>query len=180
MEQSRWCASSRLFSALIGWLLANLSGKHDRSFSSAAALGLCIGFRQSSCLFLGPLWLFSLRGKTKATIAKAVGILALVCVGWFAPMAAESGGPIVYFQGLYDLWTAVAGQRTTFTSSEVGGVWLAFARGMAIIGIFALTLGFFSLPPRGAQAAQGAGGTSSVCVFMAWLVPACCSSPLSI
>lgn len=145
------------FSALIGWLCwQTYSRKRDRSLLSAGALGLCIGFRQSSCLFLGPLWLYSLRGKPKATIAKAVSVLALVCGSWFAPMAAESGGPGAYFQGLYDLWTAVAGQRTSFTATDVGGVWLAFARGLAIIGIFALTFGFFVFSPL-ALAAQRKG-----------------------
>lgn len=166
------------FSALIGWLCwQTYSGTRDRSLISATALGLCIGFRQSSCLFLGPLWLFSLWGKPKATMAKAVGVLALVSVAWFAPMAAESGGPVAYFQGLYDLWTAVAGQRTTFTSTEVGGLWLAFARGAAIIGIFALTFGFFSFSPLAATATRGHGnGRTERSVerslfFLAWLVP---------
>lgn len=166
------------FSALIGWLCwQTYSGKRDRSLLSAAALALCIGFRQSSCLFLGPLWLFSLRGKPKATVAKAFGVLAVVCVAWFAPMAAESGGPVAYFQGLYDLWTAVAGQRTSFTSTEVGGVWLAFARAVAIIGIFALTFGFFSFSPLALAATRNrntAGVERNVersLFFLVWLIP---------
>jgi len=166
------------FSALIGWLCwQTYSGKSDRSLVSAAALGLCIGFRQSSCLFLGPLWLFSLRGKSKATMAKAAGVLALCSVAWFAPMAAESGGPIAYFQGLYDLWTAVAGQRTSFTSTEVGGVWLALARSVAIIGIFALTFGFFSFSPLALAATRKrdkAGAERNVersLFYLVWLVP---------
>jgi hypothetical protein len=110
-------------------------------------------------------------------MAKAVGVLALVSTGWFAPMAAESGGPVAYFQGLYDLWTAVAGQRTTFTSTEVGGLWLAFARSVAIVGIFALTFGFFSFSPlaRLATRSQGNAGTERnierSLFVLAWLVP---------
>ncbi len=166
------------FSALIGWLCwQTYSGKRDRSLTSAAALGLCIGFRQSSCLFLGPLWLFSLSGKPKATKAKAVGVLALVCVAWFAPMAAESGGPVAYFQGLYDLWTAVAGQRTAFTITEVGGVWLVFARVVAIIVIFAITFGFFWFSPLAlvATPSRAKGGAERnverSLYFLVWLVP---------
>lgn len=166
------------FAALIGWLCwQTYSGRCDRSLLSAAALALCIGFRQSSCVFLGPLWLFSLRGKSIATVAKAVGVLALVCAAWFAPMAAESGGAVAYFQGLYDLWTAVAGQRTSFTSTEVGGVWLAFARAVAIIGIFALTFGFFSFSPLALAATRKSGKAGAErnversLFYLVWLVP---------
>lgn len=165
------------FSALIGWLCwQTYSGKRDRSLASAAALGLCIGFRQSSCLFLGPLWLFSLWGKPKATMAKAAGVLALVSAAWFTPMAAESGGPVAYFQGLYDLWTAVAGQRTAFTSTEVNGLWLSFARGVTIPGIFALTFGFFLFAPLVRAATRGGDRAAERNVerslfFLAWLVP---------
>ena len=166
------------FSALIGWLCwQTYRGKRDRSLSSAVALGLCIGFRQSSCLFLGPLWLISLRGKSQATKAKAVGVLTLVCVGWFAPMAAESGGPVAYFQGLYDLWTAVAGQRTAFTATEVGGVWLVFARAVAILVICAVTFGFFSFSiiPRaatwGRKTAEDGRNIERSLFFFVWLVP---------
>ncbi len=166
------------FSALVGWLCwQTYSGKRDRSLISAVALGLCIGFRQSSCLFLGPLWLFSLSGKSKATVAKAVGALALTCIAWFAPMAVESGGPAAYFQGLYDLWTAVAGQRTAFTSTEVGGVWLVFARSVAILVIFAMTFGFFSFSVVSLVSTWGRGprGTERnverSLYFLVWLIP---------
>lgn len=166
------------FSALVGWLCwQTYSGKRDRSLISAAVLGLCIGFRQSSCLFLGPLWLFSLSGKPKAAQAKAVGVLALICAAWFLPMAAESGGPAAYFRGLYDLWTAVAGQRTAFTTTEVGGVWLVFARSVAIMVIFAMTFGFFSFSTVAAAAAWGrvkGGAERNVersLFFAVWLIP---------
>jgi hypothetical protein len=166
------------FSALVGWLCwQTYSGKRDRSLMSAAALGLSIGFRQSSCLFLGPLWLFSLSEKPKGAMVKSAGVLALVCAAWFAPMAVESGGPAAYFQGLYDLWTAVAGQRTAFTSTEVGGVWLVFARSVAILVIFAMTFGFF--PVRAvAQAAMWGRGQQATernversLYYLVWLVP---------
>ena len=166
------------FSALIGWLCwQTYCGKRDRSLISAVVLGLCIGFRQSSCLFLGPLWLFSLSGKSKSTVAKAVGVLALVCTAWFAPMAVESGGAINFFQGLYDLWTAVAGQQTAFTTTEVGGLWLVFARAVAIIVIFAVTFGFFSFSTVSLAATWGRrtdGAERNVersLFFIVWLVP---------
>lgn len=167
------------FAAVVGWLCwQTYSNERDRSLLSAAVLGLAIGFRQSAVLFLGPLLLLSLRGKTLAQVSKVVTVFGAVCLAWFVPMVIESGGAVAYFAGLYDLWTHVAARETTFAhAGGIPGPSLAIARATTILAIFALTFGFFivgslaQLTSRKPGASDDKSAGTRTLFYLVWLVP---------
>ena len=167
------------FAALIGWLCwQTYSGERDRSIASAATLALCMGFRQSAVLFLGPLLLLSLRGKSLMQVAKAAIVFSVICLAWFVPMAIESGGAIRYLEGLYELWTTVAARETSFDhAGDVNGLWVALARALTILAVLAMTFGFFivssvaQLSTRDRSTAPNAGDRSRSLFYFVWLAP---------
>jgi hypothetical protein len=167
------------FAAVIGWLCwQTYSGQRDRSLLSAATLGLCLGFRQSAILFLGPLLFLSLRGKSLKQLVKVAAVFGAVCLAWFIPMAVESGGAVAYFAGLYDLWTHVAAKETAFAHAQgIPGASIAFARAMTILAIFALTFGFFivgslaQLTSRKRTESQDERDGKRSRFYLVWLIP---------
>ncbi len=107
-----------LFAALVGFLCwKTYSGTAAYAIPSAIALGLAGGLRQSSLLFLGPVWLLSLSGVRARRAALAVVVLCVVIAAWFFPMLHESGGADRYFASLSDLWNRVAARKALLGAS---------------------------------------------------------------
>jgi hypothetical protein len=125
------------FSALIGYLCWQAwSGKTTFVVPAAVAFAVAAGFRPSTAMLLGPLWILMLSRlswfrRWTAIVAAGVTVLA-----WFWPMAAQAGGIGSYFAALGHLWSSVPGQRTTLSSP-----WLAVARILTIGWIFVLCFG---------------------------------------
>ncbi len=129
------------FAALIGYLgWQTYRGRLAFLVPSAIALGVATGFRQSSVLFLGPLWLLSMRKAPRSRIA--LGFLAFIAavLAWFLPMVQASGGAAVYFLAFYDLWSTVPAQQTVLTNS----VYLTIARIFNIAFAYGLCYGAFA------------------------------------
>jgi hypothetical protein len=105
------------FSAALGLLCWRAyQGKASFAVFSGALLGVAAGFRPSSALLLGPLFLFSLTRVQARYRLFAVGAAAAAGAAWFAPMVWASGGFGQYAGALTQLWTTVPGQRTALTS----------------------------------------------------------------
>jgi len=126
------------FSALIGYLCWRVyQGATGWILPVAVALGLAAGVRPSTLLFLGPLFLVSLR---RAPFGKAVaGIAALVIamLAWFVPMIYASGGSSQYFSALSFLWSTSPGRQNSLSSILL----LSIARFFTIAGVFVLSFG---------------------------------------
>jgi hypothetical protein len=80
--------------ALMGWRIRH--GERRLLAPSALLLGIAGGIRQQDLLFLLPLWLFCVRGEGGKRIRGALVGTGLVCVAWFGPMVALSGGLAAY------------------------------------------------------------------------------------
>ena len=126
------------FSALFGLLCWRVvSGRQRWLIPATVTLGVAAGFRPSSLLLLGPLWLLSLRGSRAKQVFAALVTLALTIGAWFIPMLYLSGGPAAYFGSLYALWLMVPGKRTIFNA----GVVMSLARLCVAAAILGLCFG---------------------------------------
>ncbi len=104
-------------------------------------MGIAVGCRQSSILFLGPLWLLSLRIAPRRQIRAGFLALGVTLVAWVVPMLRESGGAEKYFSSLLLLWRIAPARDTVFNSS----VFMSLARFCTIVGIAGLSFGSASL-----------------------------------
>lgn len=130
------------FSLLVGLLCwRNSETRGSAAFSSAVALGLAAGVRQSSIAFLAPLWLFSLRRAGAFRILAACGLLAATLLAWILPMASASGGFTQYWGALENIWTYAAGRE--LADGEPIGTTLPMIgfRALCIMAVYALVFG---------------------------------------
>lgn len=132
------------FSALTGYLCWRIYGGAARfTLPAAVVLGIAVGFRPSSLLLLGPLFLFSIRKAGLGQAALAVGMLLLTLLTWFVPMIRMSGGGSAYMSSLVSLWLTVPSKETLFNSSLLNSV----ARAVFIALIYFLCFGCAAILP---------------------------------
>jgi hypothetical protein len=130
------------FSSAVGYLCwRSFLGETRFIVPSAILLGIAAGCRQSSLLFLGPLWLLSLRTATKKQIGAGLLALGVTLVAWIAPMLRESGGTEKYFSSLLLLWRIAPARDTVFNSS----LFMSLARLCTILGVVGLCFGSAAL-----------------------------------
>ena len=126
------------FSALIGYLCWRIECERYRFILPVSiVLGISAGVRPSSLVFLGPLFLYSLRKAGWRRITMACGVLLLVLLAWFVPMILASGGAERYFGALLSLWKMVPSRNTVFNSNPATSI----ARAVTIIFILSLCFG---------------------------------------
>ena len=158
-------------SALIGTLCWRIDrGKTSLIVPTAMVLGITAGIRPSSILFLGPLFLFSLRRAPVSKIAVGIAALGATACAWFFPMIRASGGFAAYFGALASLWRMVPSKGTVFNSSPLTSV----ARLFTIVFIYFLCFGAASLAPLGASCATAPADKSKKIFTTVWIVPALC------
>ena len=132
------------FSALLGFLCWRVEcGTLGLIVPAGVVLGLSAGVRQSSLLFLGPLFLFSLRHVPRKRQFAGVGVVVLTVALWFFPMIWASGGFSTYFGALESLWRLVPGQDMLFNSSPATSI----ARAFTVALIYLITYGVASFIP---------------------------------
>ncbi len=126
------------FSALVGYLCWHIYlGNSGWLLPASAALGLAAGFRPSSLLLLGPVWLLSLSKVRAKQAASACAMLVATVLAWLIPMLRESGGPSAYFESLLALWRIVPSKQTVFNSP----IAMSLARFCVVLGISVLCTG---------------------------------------
>lgn len=156
-------------SALIGWLCWRIErGRHGFIVPTAIALGITAGIRPSSILFLGPLFLFSLRRAPMRKTALGIAALAAAAGAWFLPMIWASGGFAAYFGALASLWRMVPSKGTVFNSSPLTSI----ARALTIVFIYFLCFGAAALAPLGASSSPAPADKSKKIFTAVWIVPA--------
>jgi hypothetical protein len=103
------------FSTAIAFLCWRIyKGEHKYIWLSAVILGISASLRQTSIVFLLPLWLFSVKGLSARKIIMAVGILGIVCLFWFIPMVRMTGGWDSYYEACKELWLFNTGNISVF------------------------------------------------------------------
>jgi hypothetical protein len=131
------------FSALSGYLCWRIyCGAVRFILPGAVVVGIAAGFRPSSLLLLGPLFLFSLHTASRRQVAAGMGALGLALLAWFVPMMQISGGT-AYVSSLMSLWLTVPARSTVFNSSALN----SFARAWTIAGIYLLCFGCAAILP---------------------------------
>ncbi len=118
-------------SACLGYLCwQTWSGRAGYVVPSAVALAVSAGFRQSSALLLGPLWLLSLRRARRREAVWGLAVLTVSVLAWLIPMLAASGGLERYWTSLHGLWTLVPGRQNAlagFFASTIARVFVILA-----------------------------------------------------
>jgi hypothetical protein len=94
------------FSALIAYLCWRMIRTGERRFLwiSAFVLALAGGIRQSTFVFMIPLWLYCIRKYPLRHIAAAGAILGIGIASWFVPMTIAAGGYVQYRAAVKELW----------------------------------------------------------------------------
>ena len=105
--------------AIFCWKILN--GEEKYLWVSAVALGVAGGIRQSTAVFLFPVWLYSVRNLPLRKIVASLGVLAVTCLLWFIPMVWMSGGWDAYQGAFRELWMFHTGGH-----SLLGGEWDTF------------------------------------------------------
>lgn len=159
------------FSALLGYLCWQIDrGKASFILPTAILLGISAGVRPSSLLFLGPLFLYSLRHAAIRKILFGVTALGLTMIAWFLPMIWASGGFDAYFGALVSLWRLVPSKDTVFNSSPATSI----ARACVIVFIGFLCFGAALLASFGARYKFVPAGRAKKLFTAVWMVPALC------
>jgi 4-amino-4-deoxy-L-arabinose transferase-like glycosyltransferase len=164
------------FSALIGYLCWQIeSGNWRHILPTSLILGISAGVRPSSLLFLGPLFLFSLRkaGWKRAVIA--ISSLLVIVLAWFLPMISASGGYQTYFGALFSLWRMVPSRDTVFNSNPATSI----ARALAIAFILLLCFGTALSAALWRWHADVPSEPQKKKFTLAWIGPALCFFTLS-
>jgi 4-amino-4-deoxy-L-arabinose transferase-like glycosyltransferase len=130
------------FSALVGYLCWRIYSRHSRWVVAASiALGLGAGFRPTSLLMLGPVWLLSLSRLPRKQALVGCAALVVTLLAWFLPMLSQSGGASAYFSSLGALWLMASAKQGPLNSPII----LSIARLCVILGILALGTGTAAL-----------------------------------
>ncbi|MBS1820567.1 MAG: DUF2723 domain-containing protein [Acidobacteria bacterium] len=159
------------FSAAVAYLCWRINlGGLTSTLPAAVTLGISAGVRPSSLLFLGPLYLYSLRGVPIGKRLSAVMMLAVVLAAWFIPMIVLSGGPHAYFEALFALWKAVPAKGTIFNSSPANSL----ARVFVVLFIGLLMCGSSSLALSIPLLRTGTADAIKTRFTLVWIAPALC------
>ena len=159
------------FSALLGYLCWRMNCGNVALIAPAGViLGISAGIRPSSLLFLGPLYLFSLRNAELNRKLVGVAVLVLTLAAWLLPMIWASGGFGAYFGALVSLWRLVPSKNTVFNSSPATSI----ARACTIVFIYLLGFGVASLASVRALRRSVPADPGKRLFTIVWIAPSLC------
>jgi len=155
------------FSALAGYLCWRIyCGAALFIVPGAIVVGLAAGFRPSSLMLLGPLFLLSFRRASRKLVAAGIGVLALTLLAWFIPMIQIAGWE-AYFSSLVSLWLTVPSRGMVFNSSVLNSL----ARACAIVGIYFLCFGCAAILPLRAFRGDSSANRRKMIFTWTWIAP---------
>ena len=108
------------FFAYLCWRILN--GEHRLIFVSALLLAVAGGFRQSTLIFLIPLWLYSIRKAPYKYILVSFSLLVIGVMSWFLPMLSMTGGYRQYIAAVDELW-AFTFEPVMFINAGLGKIY---------------------------------------------------------
>lgn len=157
------------FSALLGYLCWRVyCGNWAWIVPAGVVLGVSAGVRQSSIIFLAPLFLLSVRHAPAKRRLAGIVALALSSLAWFLPMIWASGGFDAYFGALFSLMRLVPSKDTVFNSSPATSI----ARACTIVFIYCLAFGAASLAPLGSRYRTTTVEAGKKMFTIVWIAPA--------
>jgi len=118
----------------VWWLYETMRGRHGYLYPAVAAMAVAGGVRQQNLLFTIPLILFALRrvGWKRLFVAGALG--AAICLAWFVPLMASSGGVSAYLETV----GAYTARFNATTSVFMGGGWWGVRRNLLKLTMYTL------------------------------------------
>jgi 4-amino-4-deoxy-L-arabinose transferase-like glycosyltransferase len=159
------------FSALLGYLCWRIdSGNTILIAPAGVILGISAGVRPSSLLFLGPLYLFSVRNAKLNRKLIGVAALVLTLAAWIWPMILASGGFVAYSGALFSLWRLVPAKNTVFNSSPATSI----ARACTIGFIYLLGFGAASFALVQGLRHRVLADPKKTLFTTVWIAPAVC------
>jgi 4-amino-4-deoxy-L-arabinose transferase-like glycosyltransferase len=159
------------FSALLGYLFWRIHGGRAALIVPASlVLGIAAGVRPSSLMFLGPLFLFSIRKAKPGKQLLGIAAVGLTIAAWFLPMIRISGGFGAYFGALFSLWKLVPSKDTVFNSSPGTSI----ARATTLVLGYFLCFGAASLAPLAARYVKSPADSGKKLFTAVWMAPALC------
>jgi hypothetical protein len=116
------------------WLYETSQGQHRYLYPAVAIMAVAGGVRQQTIVFLAPLLLFALRrvGVKRLLTAGALG--AAICLAWFVPLMALSGGLSNYLRIMGEFSRRF--QNTT--SVFMAGGWWGVRRNVLKLSLYTL------------------------------------------
>ena len=145
-----------------------LAGRRRCLYLSAVVLGVVGGIRQSTLLFIFPLWLFSIRRFSLKQIALAFLLLALVVGAWLVPMVSLTGGVHRYLA--LNRSTDVVGESSLIDPTQI----LVNTARVGAYAFYGLLLGGIPLAYallRGLNALSALVRDERVQVIALWVIP---------
>ncbi|MBS1798679.1 MAG: DUF2723 domain-containing protein [Acidobacteria bacterium] len=159
------------FSVSVAYLCWRINRENMTAIVPAAiTLGISAGARPSSLMFLGPLYLYSLRKFPFRQKLIAAAILVAALLAWFIPMIILSGGFHAYFEALLTLWKTVPSKGTVFNSSPANTI----ARACVVLFIGILICGTPSLILVRTLQQKSTAGKGKTHFTLVWIAPALC------
>jgi hypothetical protein len=114
------------------WLYETMVGKHGYLYPGVVMLAIAGGVRPQTLVFLAPLLLFALRGVGWRRFLVAGLLGGVVCLGWFIPLMALSGGYSNYMRIMGEF-----GSRFQDTTSVfMGAGWWGLQRNLIKLTLY--------------------------------------------
>ena len=115
-----------------GLLYGVMRGEQKYLLPAVVVLAVAGGVRQQTLVFLAPAALFALRKQNWRRLLAAAGLGALLCLAWFIPLIAASGGLAAYLQVTNDFTDRF--MRTT--SLLMGAGWWGLQRNLTKLALY--------------------------------------------
>ena len=155
------------------WLYETMKGQHRYLYPAIAVFAVAGGVRQQTLVFLAPMILFALRkiGRKQFLIASALGVA--ICLLWFVPLAAASGGVGAYLETM----STFADPFNATTSVLMGAGWWGVRRNLRKLTMYTLFGSSATLLPLAAYVAlklwkrEWTPFGEKIFFFALWLAP---------
>ena len=157
--------------ALLCWRI--LKGEEKYLWLSVVTLGVAAGIRQTTPVFLLPLWLYSVRNLPLRKVVASLGVLAVTCLLWFIPMGRMTGGWDAYRDSFRELWLFNTGGHGVL-EGEWGFLRLYSLKMFLFLiyglgaGLFPIALAVYSVARRGRR---GSVESTKALFFFFWILP---------